>query len=146
MKPLTGWPRKGSVLPALRFQAPYNLTGWQQMVRYVAGFDVPVPTKRAIENNLELFYRTNQSITDWEYRHGIDNAGLPENVIQAIQWMAGTPQFTSRGLQIVPMTDEQFDELESELEAQRQWRAEEIPYWPYTEGLSRALGLDDILG
>ena len=131
MKPLTNWPRKGSVLPALNWPPRRDcgaLSSWQTTVRYMAGLELNAPEQRSLEYDLELFYGANQDYVTWEYRNGFDNAGLREDVVQAIEWMAGTPQFTASGLQIVPMADEQLAELELWLEAHRQWRAEEIPY------------------
>jgi hypothetical protein len=63
-----------------------------------------------------------QRMTD-SYRSGEPNAGLPPDVVQAIQWMAGTPQFLSHsGLQIVPVSDEKLAELERWLKIEREWR------------------------
>jgi hypothetical protein len=100
------------------------------MLRYIAGTEPAIPSQQNIDECLELFYRINQELNDWEYRAGHANAGLPPDVVQAIRWMHGTPQFLPvSGLQIVPQTDEQRAELERFLDGQRKWRAEQPFYW-----------------
>ena len=77
MKPLTNWPRKGSVLSEIKWDDMPGFGRWQ-----------------SIEQFTELFYRVNQDYMTWEYRHGKPNAGLSPDVVQMIQWMSGTRMFT----------------------------------------------------
>lgn len=129
MKPLTGWPRGKSVLKPVTWPSG-RVEHWRVMVRYFAGVELAVPEIRAVEDSLELFYRCDQEWKDWQFRNGEPNAGLRQEVVQTIQWMAGTPQFLEHsGLQIVPQTDEQLGELEVYLETHRIWRAEPIAYY-----------------
>lgn len=119
MKPLTNWPRKGSVLPELNYA---NLRWWDR------NYELQDVLERFFDTAEEWQYRRFQDAMTDNYRDGVPNAGLSPGVVQAIQWMAGTPQFTGRGLQIVPMADEKLAELERWLEAQRNWRSEPIYY------------------
>jgi hypothetical protein len=120
-----------------RFTDEYIVSAWQIMGRYVAH---DLLSMRRLDAAKELLYRTEQGWNDWQYRMGIANAGLAPDVVQAIRWMHGTPQFLPvSGLQIVPVTDEQRVELERFLDEQRKWRAEQWWYFlpaevhePYT--------------
>jgi hypothetical protein len=132
MKPLTGWPRKGSVLPEVRvwgretanFRELMDVWRWRRS----GGKPAQRPNEYVIERHNDKAYKSNQAHLEYLYRTGHWNVDLPAEVRHAIQWMYRVPQFTSSGLQIVPMLEEQLEDLEWWLEMQRRWRAEEIPY------------------
>lgn len=112
MKPMEGWPHARSVLHAynywLLFQPRYD-----SVIEEVHDF---------CDFTLAVDYHEAQAKLEADYRAGLPNVGLPPDVVQTIQWMAGTRMFTGEGLQVVPMTEEQFDQLEHWLKAQREWR------------------------
>jgi hypothetical protein len=151
VKPLTGWPRKGSVASEIPLPWRFNQQwdSFTRVLRWFAGFGPELPTED-LDNAAELHYHATQLGMEMDYRRGEPNVGLPREVVQTIQWMAGTPQFLDHsGLQIVPVTDEQKDELERYLADQRRWRAEPIAYSFMVpelrrDCLSEALGLQNV--
>jgi len=114
MKPLNGWPRKGSVLAELRVDVRRGLP-IDAMLDWSNAF------REAVHETWNELWQ--ETLTD-HYRAGVPNAGLSDDVIQAIQRMHGTPQFLSHsGLQIVPVAEEELAELDRWLKIEREWRA-----------------------